>query len=337
MASIVFGAGTSHTPMLNMTAEEWPLFEEVDRHRPHQYPDGRAATYDELLVKAPASLRLEITPDKHASRHGEAMAALGRLRDGLGEARLDALIVVGDDHKELYHDDNMPAVLVYRGETIANVPNRTGRSSAGSHVDGARRPSWMQRAAARYYEENETRHYPVHAGLANFLIGALVEAEFDVSSANALPSGEGEGHAFGFVHRTLMTAAIPVVPIVLNTYYPPNQPSPRRCYRLGQAIREAVERYPGDLRVGIVASGGLSHFTIDEQLDREVVRALKEKDGAALQDLPRARLNSGNSEIRNWICVGGAMEHLGMRWVTYCPGYRTPAGTGTGLCFAHWA
>src|ERR1041384_8327379 len=129
MASIVFGAGTSHTPMLNMTAEEWPLFEEVDRHRPHQHPDGRSATYDELLVKAPASLREEITPEKHASRHGEAMAARGRLRDGLAEARLDALIVVGDDHKELYHDDNMPAVLVYRGATIPNMPSRSARSA----------------------------------------------------------------------------------------------------------------------------------------------------------------------------------------------------------------
>ena len=336
MASIVFGAGTSHTPMLNMTAEEWPLFVEVDRHRPHQHPDGRPATYDELLAKAPVSLRAEITPDKHAGRHGEAMAALGRLRDGLGEARLDALVVVGDDHKELYHDDNMPAVLVYRGETIANVPNRTGRNP-GAAIDGARRPNWMQRAAARYYEENETRHYPVHADLANHLIGALVEAEFDVSSANALPAGEGEGHAFGFVHRTLMTAAIPVVPVVLNTYYPPNQPSPRRCYRLGQAIRAAVESYPEDLRVGVVASGGLSHFTIDESLDREVIRAIAEKDATALQRLPRQRLNSGNSEIRNWICAGGALEHLDLRWVTYCPGYRTPAGTGTGLCFAHWA
>ena len=290
MASIVFGAGTSHTPMLNMTAEEWPLFEEVDR-----------------------------------------------LRDGLCGANLDAVIVVGDDHKEIYHDDNMPSVLVYRGETIANVPNRTGRTTAGAHVDGSRRPNWMQRAAARYYEESETRHYPVHAGLANHLITALVDAEFDVSSANALPAGEGEGHAFGFVHRRLMKEAVPVIPVVLNTYYPPNQPSPRRCYRLGQAIREAIEHYPEDLRIGVVASGGLSHFTVDEELDREVIRALRDKDADALQELPRQRLNSGNSEIRNWICAGGALEHLDVRWVTYCPGYRTPAGTGTGLCFAHWA
>jgi 3-O-methylgallate 3,4-dioxygenase len=134
-----------------------------------------------------------------------------------------------------------------------------------------------------------------------------------------------------------MKDAVPVIPVVLNTYYPPNQPSPRRCYRLGQAIREAIERYPEELRIGVVASGGLSHFTVDEELDREVIRALREKDADALQDLPRTRLNSGNSEIRNWICAGGALEHLDVRWVTYCPGYRTPAGTGTGLCFAHWA
>ena len=57
MASIVFGAGTSHTPMLNMTAEEWPLFEELDRHRAHLHTDGRAATYDDLLAAAPASVQ----------------------------------------------------------------------------------------------------------------------------------------------------------------------------------------------------------------------------------------------------------------------------------------
>ena len=335
MASIVFGAGTSHTPMLNMSAEEWPLFEELDRHRAHLHKDGRSATYEDLLAVAPASMPAEIAPDKLARRHREAMAAMHRLQEGLAAARLDALIVVGDDHKEIYHDDNMPSVLLYRGETIANMPNRTARAPG---PDGPRRPAWMQRAAARYYEERETRHYPVHAGLAHHLIGELVDHEFDVSSANALPEGEGEGHAFGFVHRRLMQqTAIPVVPIVLNTYYPPNQPSPRRCYRLGQAIREAIESYPQSLRVGIVASGGLSHFTVDEALDGEVIRALREKDANALQDLPRQRLNSGNSEIRNWICAAGALEQLALDWVQYCPGYRTPVGTGTGLCFAGWS
>jgi aromatic ring-opening dioxygenase catalytic subunit (LigB family) len=166
----------------------------------------------------------------------------------------------------------------------------------------------------------------------------LTDREFDVASANALPDGEGEGHAFGFVHQRIMKdVAIPVVPIFLNTYFPPNQPSPRRCFKLGQAIREAVEGYPQPLRIGVVASGGLSHFTVDEAFDGEIIRALREKDAKALQSVPRAQLNSGSSEIRNWICAAGALEHLDMGWVHYSPGYRTPAGTGTGLCFAYWS
>jgi 3-O-methylgallate 3,4-dioxygenase len=333
MARVVLGIGTSHTPMLNVGVEEWPLFEELDRRRPHLHKDGRPASYDELLSIASPSLPAELTSERMAKRHGEAMAALERLRGDLLRAGVDAIVVIGDDQKEIYGEHNMPSVLVYRGETIANVPNRTTAVAA----DQPKRPEWSRRASARYYEERETRHYPVHAGLAHHLVGALVDRDFDVASANALPDGEGEGHAFGFVHRRLMNgAAIPVVPVFLNTYYPPNQPSPRRCYRLGRAIREAIEAYPEDLRIAVVASGGLSHFTVDEELDREVIRALKDKDSSALEGLRREQLNAGSSEIRNWICAAGALEHLDLRWVNYCPGYRTPAGTGTGMCFASW-
>jgi DNA-binding protein H-NS len=44
MASLVYGAGASHTPMLNAAAEEWPLFEELDRQRSHPHKDRRRAT-----------------------------------------------------------------------------------------------------------------------------------------------------------------------------------------------------------------------------------------------------------------------------------------------------
>ncbi|MBS0523615.1 MAG: extradiol ring-cleavage dioxygenase [Proteobacteria bacterium] len=321
--------------MLNVDPEEWPLFEELDRKRAHLHKDGTRATYGDLLAVAPPSLRAELAPARHAKRHGAATAALGRLQEALKTAELDVVVIVGDDQHEVYHDANMPSVLIYRGDTIANVPNRTTRKT---DPDVAWRPDWAKRASARYYEERETRHYPVHAKLARHLTAALIDREFDISSADALPEGEGEGHAFAFVHKRIMDrAAIPVVPVFLNTYYPPNQPSPRRCYKLGQAIRGAVEDYPEELRVGVVASGGLSHFTIDEDLDNEVIRALREKDAEALQSLPRQQLNSGSSEIRNWICAAGALEHLDLEWVHYTPGYRTPAGTGTGLCFGYWA
>src|SRR4029077_13408918 len=113
MAKIVLGIGTSHTPMLNAAAEEWPLFEEIDRRRAHLHKDGRQATYDELLAIAPQSLRAELAPEKLARRHAEAMAALGRLNAALTGARLDAVVIIGDDQKEIYHDGNMPSVLVY--------------------------------------------------------------------------------------------------------------------------------------------------------------------------------------------------------------------------------
>src|SRR5260221_13943868 len=174
MARIVLGIGTSHTPMLNAAADEWPLFEEIDRQRSHLHKDGRPATYNELLAIAPPSLRAELAPEKLAKRHGEAMAAVSRLQAALIGARLDAVVVIGDDHKEIYHEDNMPSVLVYRGETIANRPNRT--RAAG--------PEWAKRAFARYHEESETRHYPVHTKLATHLTAALIDREFDVASAN---------------------------------------------------------------------------------------------------------------------------------------------------------
>jgi gallate dioxygenase len=36
-------------------------------------------------------------------------------------------------------------------------------------------------------------------------------------------------------------------------------PSARRCFKLGQGLRRAIESYPEDLNVAIVATGGLSH------------------------------------------------------------------------------
>src|SRR5947208_12969081 len=98
-----------------------------------------------------------------------------------------------------------------------------------------------------------------------------------------------------------MQDVVPIVPVCVNTYYPPNQPTPRRCYRLGQAIRAAIESYPKDIRVGIVGSGGLSHFVVDEALDRGFIDMLRDKDAEAIQTLSREKLNSGSSEIRNWI------------------------------------
>jgi aromatic ring-opening dioxygenase catalytic subunit (LigB family) len=142
-----------------------------------------------------------------------------------------------------------------------------------------------------------------------------------------------------YVHRHVLDPQrpVPVVPVFLNTYYEPNRPSPRRCYRFGQAIRAAIENFPGQERIGVLASGGLSHFLVDEDLDRAILKALADKDTHFLQNLPWNKLHAGSSEILNWVALAGALEPLDLTWFEYVPGYRTPAGTGTGLSFATWA
>jgi 3-O-methylgallate 3,4-dioxygenase len=78
----------------------------------------------------------------------------------------------------------------------------------------------------------------------------------------------------------------------------------------------------------------MSHFTINQELDRSVMEAFLACDGDKLGAIPRVQLNSGNSEIRNWIVVAGASIGLSPQWHDYIPCYRTPAGTGCGMGFA---
>jgi predicted class III extradiol MEMO1 family dioxygenase len=101
-------------------------------------------------------------------------------------------------------------------------------------------------------------------------------------------------------------------------------------------VRGAIESWKSNARVAVIASGGLSHFVIDEELDRQILKALQAKDADALCSLPRGRLNSGTSEIRNWIAAAGAVEHLPMTLIDYVPCYRSPAGTGCAMAFAQW-
>jgi 3-O-methylgallate 3,4-dioxygenase len=329
MAQIVLGLGSSHTPMLNTEAADWEKFVERDARGDFLDKQGRPATYAELLERADPSVSNLISREAMIARFEQSQRGMKKIERAIADAKLDALIVVGDDQKELFHEDNLPSLLIYYGQTIRNVPR---------HLQKPNKLEWFQRARAGYYEAEGAREFPVRADLAAHMIASLIEQDVDVSSSDRLPDGEGEGHAFAFIHKRLMAESItPIVPVCLNTYYPPNQPTPKRCYQIGKAIRAAVESFRIDLRVGVIASGGLSHFVVDEDLDLGLLDALERKDAAALTSIDRAKLNSGSSEIRNWICAAGAVEHLKMQWRDYMPCYRTPAGTGTGVAFAIWS
>ena len=324
MARLVAGFGASHSPMLAATAEDWTngAFLGRDRARALVDLDGIPCRYDELLARAPADAASRIEPGLLRQRHATVQAAIARLRGDIARARLDALIVIGDDQEEMFDHSNMPAIGVYYGDTIANAQ----ATEAKGPLDVAR---------MRFQEAGTDVAYPCHAPLARHLIDALQTDGFDQSAMARTGAGRHEGHAVSFVHRFLMDAdPVPVVPLFLNAYYPPNQPSPQRCHALGQALRRAVDGFADEARIGVLASGGLSHFVVDEAFDRSVIEALRRRDGDFFRHAPMAKLQSGSSEIRNWICLAGAVEGMTLDWVSYTPGWRTPALTGTGLCFA---
>ena len=106
--------------------------------------------------------------------------------------------------------------------------------------------------------------------------------------------------------------------------------------QIGTAISQALAASPADLRVAIVASGGLSHFLCEEAFDRRVMQALKAHDVGTLMQIPQEALCSGSSETRNWIAMAGAIAHLRCVDDEYIPVYRSAAGTGIGLGFAAW-
>jgi hypothetical protein len=328
MADIVLAIGTSHSPLLNSPAEDYPKHAAIDASgRKLLDKDGRPCTYGELLEKASPAIKDQITPEILERRSARCTANIERLSRVLADARLDTLIIIGDDQHEQFFDDNMPAILVYWGDKIENNPLQMDDDA----------PQFWRTARSQFHEASQSREYPVNSRLGLHLIERLVEQGFDVSQSRRLSKEHGEGHAFGFVHRRMMTDhVIPIVPVALNTYFPPNQPLPRRCYELGKAIRTAVRSANSGERVGILASGGLSHFTVDEDLDRAVLDACNRNDGDALSRIPVEKLNSGSSEIRNWITAAGAAAYLKNEWQEYVPCYRSAAGTGCGMGFAVW-
>jgi 3-O-methylgallate 3,4-dioxygenase len=324
MAKLVAAYGSSHSPALASPAQDMPGHARRDEMYAHHLDrEGKRVTYEQLLQRAPDGI--DISERTTAERVAACERHLDRLSRAIADAALDALVVVGDDQHEQYFEDNMPAFLVYCGASIANS---TLDLPAGA-------PEYWKRARSVYHEPAAPREYPVARDLALHLVRSI--DDFDLAYAEKLARPRGEGHAFGFVHRRLMGERIvPIVPLVVNTYYPPNQPRPRRCFQLGRALAHAVSQFDSNQRIGIIASGGLSHFTIDEQLDATVLKACGEGDAEAFAALPLAKLNSGNSEIRNWIVMAGAAAAAGLRctWREYVPLYRTPAGTGCGMAFA---
>jgi len=334
MARLAAAFGSSHSVMLAAELKDWLTgFRQSDQRMKYYDREGKPRTYAEVLAGAPASAEALVTAEAITGRFNAVQEAMRRLRSEIAQAKLDALVILGDDQHELFQDQHMPSIGIYYGESIRNASRSNAKKFTWPE-------EWYNRAQMRRFEDEGDAHYPCHKALALALIEGLVKREFDVSAISGLAEEQSEGHAYSFVHRWYLkengARTLPVVPVFLNTYNAPNQPHPRRCVRLGVALKELIEQYPENLRVGLLASGGLSHFVVEEDLDRPVIEALHRKDIAFLGSLDPRRLKAGSSEIRNWIALAAAASDLDLGWLSYTPSYRTPALTGIGLCFAKW-
>ncbi len=156
-----------------------------------------------------------------------------------------------------------------------------------------------------------------HPALAQHIATSLVADEFDLSyfQGKGLDHGCFSPLSVVWPHDTTWPGAI--VPLQVGVLQFPI-PSARRCYKLGQALRRAIESFPQDLKVAIVGTGGLSHQVHGERAgfnntpwDMEFLELL-EKDPEQLTQLTIAeyarRGGLEGSEVIMWLLMRGALN-----------------------------
>lgn len=293
---------------------------------PAKWDKGRAANrenYKRRYGTEPAihPKALQETMDIRESRYKWIRDGLDFLRAKLQEVRPDAVILVGDDQDENFSEENWPQLSLFVGEEFYSTSREGGKRERGPR-------------------------YQSHAAIAKDLLHGLVERDFDISYSKSFPDSELRSHAHcQILDRVLREANIPVIPMFVNATHPPIV-SPRRCFSVGQALREIIDKRPGNERVVIFASGGISHFpagfpwryykgpftygSISEEFDRKIMEQMIRGEGDRLAELTSEDLiNNGNDEIRSWIIALGAIGTARPHLLNYEAFYS--AGTAMGL------
>jgi len=297
MANLIGFLAMSHGPQLMVAPNRWDIL--------HNRQGDSLPLRPDLLRE---------TLEVKWAKWRRCMEAIDLLRNKLHTWAPEAVVIVADDQHENLLDDNMPPFTVYM------AAEAEGSVSLG------------------YLNEPKSANrttYKVHTALAEAILEDLMSAGFDPAYSKRLRFEGGLGHAFTRPMKFLAPDAhFPIVPIMVNTYYPP-APSPRRCVQFGKAVASAIRGCPVVGRVVVLGSGGLSHTLIDEELDQGVLKALQGNDLEYLSALPASVLVRGTSEIRNWIVTAAAADRPATV-VDYVPCYRTPTGVGCAMGFAYW-
>ncbi len=236
--------------------------------------------------------------DKNVGPRGralvEALIAVVREMGGdLAARRPDAIVIVADDHLNVFSFDAVPAMCVRIGRTVRRMVQEDA-IEFDKALDGL------------------PDRYPVHEGLAERILERGLEAGFDFAASW---SGALD-HAFLSPLTTLYgeRPIPPLVPFWVNCFVPP-LPRARRCFAAGRHIARVVAESPWD--VAVLATGGLSHFPelslarvgeSDVEFDRRVVGWMEAGEHEALQALTGKELHaSGSHELLNWMVLLGAV------------------------------
>ncbi len=125
-------------------------------------------------------------------------------------------------------------------------------------------PTFALGCAAEFAPADEgwgPRPVPVvqgHPELAWHIAQSVILDEFDLTIVNKMDVDHGLTVPLSLLFGQVDKWPCPVIPLAVNVVqYPP--PTGHRCYKLGQAIRRAVQSFPKDLKVAIFGTGGMSH------------------------------------------------------------------------------
>jgi 3-O-methylgallate 3,4-dioxygenase len=323
MAQIVLGMAIPHSGMLGKAPEEWLEDGLRDHHNQMlwfrnqhwQYPDLEKARKHE-------NLKAFLTLEERQSRAKRTRAALDELARIYKQHKPDVAIIIGKDQKEIFIDTS-PSLAIYTGEDLPNGPPQ--------------RP---------VFAPDKPVVHKAHPQLALHLISSLEQAGFDVAEVLRWPDNvwmkppqKIVPHAYGFIYRQIMgDDPPPNVPVFMNVFYPPNQPPFKRAMQIGHALFKAIQDWDSDQRVALIASGGMSHFVCDEELDQIFLKCFKTFDFERLAQIDERSYQAGTSEVKLYVPVMLAMSQLGAQTnlIDYVPCYRTEAGTGEGFGFMYW-
>jgi len=156
-----------------------------------------------------------------------------------------------------------------------------------------------------------------HPELAAHLTEQLVNDEFDMTVFQEKPVDHGCLSPLPLMWPPQPDWPGCVIPIVVNVLQYP-LPTAARCYKLGAALRRAIESFPEDLKVVVVGTGGLSHQVHGERTgfnntdwDMQFIELI-ERDPAQLARLRHVdyvRLGGAEgAEVIMWLVMRGALS-----------------------------